>query len=66
MLPLITGQMHDLLVDFSRDYPGYKIRSILVYTCDDIVSIRCIDAMGNYRRVEYSVKTSVEFVKNEE
>lgn len=66
MLPLTTGQVHDLLVNFSHDYPGYNIRSIRASTCYDVVSIHCIDAMGNYRRVEYNVETTVEFVKNEE
>lgn len=66
MLPLTTGQVHDLLVDFTHDYPGYNIRSIRVCTCDNVVSIHCIDAMGKYHRVQYSVKTYVEFVKTEE
>lgn len=64
MLSLTTGQVHDLLVGFSHDYPGCNIRSIRL--CDDLVVIGCIDAMGTYHRVQYSVKTSVEFVKVDE
>lgn len=66
MLPLTTGQVHDLLVDFTHDYPGYNICSIRVSTIDDVVSIHCNDAMGTYHRVQYNVKTSVEFVKTDE
>lgn len=66
MLPLTTGQLHDLLVDFYHDYPGYNIRSIRASTCDDFLSIHCIDAMGMYHRVQYNVKTTVEFVKADE
>lgn len=65
MLSLTTGQVHDLLVDFTHDYPGYNIRSIRVCACDDVVSISCIDAIGTYHRVQYSVKTSIEFVKSD-
>ena len=63
MLSLTTGQVHDLLVSFTHDYPGWNVRAIRL--CDDVVSISCVDAMGMYHRVQYSVKTSVEFVKND-
>ena len=66
MLSLTTGQLHDLLVDFTHDFPDCNIRSIRVCACDDTVSISFIDAMGTYHRVHYNVKTSVEFVKSEE
>lgn len=63
MLSLTTGQVHDLLVDFTHDYPGWNIRAIRL--CDDTVSISCIDVTGGHHIVRYSVKTSVEFVKND-
>lgn len=66
MLSLTTGQVHDLLVSFTHDYPGWNIRSIRVCACDDTVSISCVDAMDTFHRVQYNVKTSVEFVKVEE
>lgn len=65
MLSLTTGQVHDLLVNFTHDYPGYNIRSIRVCACDDTVSINCVDTMDMLHRVEYKVKTSVEFVKTD-
>lgn len=64
MLSLTTGQVHDLLVSFNHDYPGWNIRLIRVH--DDTVSIICVDAIENYHRVQYSVKTSVEFVKKDD
>ena len=63
MLSLTTGQVHDLLVSFTHDYHGYEIRSIRVH--DDIVSIGCVDLIGSYHRVDYNIKTSVEFVKKD-
>lgn len=64
MLSLTTGQLHDLLVSFTHDYPEYNIRAIRL--CDDVVAISCVDAIGTYHRVQYSVKTSVEFVKKDD
>lgn len=64
MLSLTTGQLHDLLVSFTNDYHGWNIRAIRL--CDDVIAISCVDVMGMYHRVQYSVKTSVEFVKTEE
>lgn len=64
MLSLTTGQVHDLLVDFSHDYPGWNVRTIRL--CDGVVSISCIDVIGMHHIVKYNVKTSVEFVKADE
>ena len=66
MLSLTTGQVHDLLVSFTHDYPGCKIRSIRICACNEVVSISYVDTMDIFNRVEYSIKTSVEFVKKDD
>ncbi len=54
MLSLTTGQLHDLLVQFTSDYPDCTINAIRVH--DERVSIRYIDCIGECYSVEYPIR----------
>ena len=61
MQPLTTGQVHDLLVHFTHDYPDWTISSIRAW--GDYVNIGGVDVTGVYHKVQYAVRVSTEFVK---
>lgn len=51
---LTVGQMHDILVFFSQDFPGKQVRTIRVI--DRIVKIAYINDDGELSFAEYQFK----------